>query len=497
VRKRRTLNRPIPSLREGMLLAKHMRMKVARPSTDARSAQRDCEVQLNEFPPVGDALLRRLDVPVPRYTSYPTAPVWTEDIGPDAYAGALVRAGRERPDAPLSLYVHIPFCKERCSFCGCNVAIARNASAADPYLASLTREMDAVCELLGSRRSLSQIHWGGGTPTFLDERQIEELFRAISSRFRILPDAEVAVEIDPKVTSRSQLDLLRALGFNRLSMGVQDLDPRVQDAISRIQTPEETRAMLDGARELGFRGINFDLIYGLPRQTPESWSRTLEQVLEMGPDRAAVYAFAHVPDVRPNQKRLPLADLPRGLDKLQLFRLAWEAFTRKGYRPIGMDHFARPDDELAEAQGRRTLTRNFQGYSVRAASDVIALGVSAISDVGGIYAQNTHSLHRYGAAVEGGKLATERGCPLSADDVLRRRIITQIMCNFFIDLGPHAEEKFASELSRLRELAAEGLVTVNGSEVEVTALGRIFVRNVASIFDAYLTGQSRPFSRAV
>jgi len=449
----------------------------------------------NEFPKVSDALLRKLDVPVPRYTSYPTAPVWTEEIGPGAYASALARAGQK--DAPLSLYVHIPFCKERCSFCGCNVAIARSSSTADPYLASLLREMDAVCDLLGSRRSLSQIHWGGGTPTFLDERQIAQLFTAISSRFGILPDAEVAVEIDPKVTSRSQLELLRALGFNRLSMGVQDLDPAVQEAISRIQTPEETRAMLDAARELGFRGINFDLIYGLPRQTPRSWSRTIEQVLEMGPDRAAVYAFAHVPDVRPNQKRLPTVDLPRGLDKLQLFRIAWEAFTKAGYRPIGMDHFARPDDELSQAQSRRTLTRNFQGYSVRAASDVVAVGVSAISDVGGVYAQNTHSISRYGSAVARGELATERGVPLSADDVVRRRIITQIMCNFFVDLGPSAEEEFAGELSRLRELAGEGLVTVNGPEVEVTPLGRIFVRNVASIFDGYLTGHGRPFSRAV
>jgi oxygen-independent coproporphyrinogen-3 oxidase len=271
----------------------------------------------------------------------------------------------------------------------------------------------------------------------------------------------------------------------------------VQEAISRIQTPEETREMLQCARELGFRGINFDLIYGLPRQTPQSWARTLEQVLEMGPDRAAVYAFAHVPDVRPNQKRLPTAELPHGLEKLSLFRQAWEAFTGQGYRPIGMDHFARPDDELAEAQATRTLTRNFQGYSVRAANDVIALGVSAISDIGGVYAQNTHSLNRYEAGVDKTGLATERGITLSQDDFRRRRIITQIMCNFFVDLGDRAEQEFGTELSRLRELSQEGLVTVDGSQVEVTPLGRIFVRNVASIFDAYLTNESRPFSRAV
>jgi oxygen-independent coproporphyrinogen III oxidase len=451
---------------------------------------------LSEFPRVSDALLRKLDVPIPRYTSYPTAPVWTDAIGPAAYAEALTCAGKDG-EAPLSLYVHIPFCRERCSFCGCNVAIARSTATAEPYLASLASEMDSVAALLGGRRTLSQIHWGGGTPTFLAERQIAWLWRAINDRFRVLPDAEVAVEIDPKVTSRSQLALLRSIGFNRLSMGVQDLDPRVQEAISRIQTPEETRAMLETARELGFRGINFDLIYGLPRQTPRSWSRTLAHVLEMGPDRMAVYAFAHVPDARPNQKRLPAAELPRGIDKLELFRLAWEAFTGAGYRPIGMDHFARPDDELAQAQARRELTRNFQGYSLRAATDVVALGVSAISDVGGVYAQNTHGIPRYQAAVDSGGLATGRGFAASADDVRRRFVITQIMCNFFVDLGARAEEEFGPELSRLRELETEGLVQVRGSEVEVTPLGRIFVRNVASIFDAHLTGNQRPFSRAV
>jgi oxygen-independent coproporphyrinogen III oxidase len=448
------------------------------------------------FPRVDDALLRRLDVPVPRYTSYPTAPVWSDSIGPGEFRAALSRAAA-RTDAPLSLYFHIPFCRERCSFCGCNVVIARSTATADRYLASLMREMDTVADLLGERRSVTQIHWGGGTPTFLEERQIETLWTAITRRFRVLPEAEVAVEIDPKVTSRSQLALLRSLGFNRLSMGVQDLDPRVQDAISRIQTPEETRDMLDTARALGFRGINFDLIYGLPRQTPLSWSTTISQVLEMGPDRAAVYAFAHVPDVRPNQKRLPVAELPRALDKLALFRIAWEAFTRAGYRPIGMDHFARESDELAEAQSRRVLTRNFQGYSVRAAGDVIAFGASGISDVGGLYAQNTHGLPRYESAVNGGALATERGVQLTADDLRRRQIITQLMCNFHVDLGASAQVEFASELKRLRELAAEGLVAVNGNEVEVTPLGRIFVRNVASIFDAYLTNQARPFSRAV
>ena len=444
---------------------------------------------MNEFPRVDDSLLKRLDVPVPRYTSYPTAPVWTESVGKTAFADALRQAGKR--NAPLSIYVHIPFCRERCSFCGCNVVISRSSASADAYLGCLVREMDTAVELLGGRRDVAQIHWGGGTPTFLEERQIASLWEAIGRRFNVLGDAEVAIEIDPKVTSVSQLRLLRSLGFNRMSMGVQDLDPNVQDAINRIQTVDETREMLDTARALGFRGINFDLIYGLPRQTPASWTATLEKVVEMSPDRMAVYAFAHVPDVRPNQKRLPVVDLPRGLDKLELFRLAWEKFTGAGYRPIGMDHFARPDDELAEAQARRALTRNFQGYSVRAAADVVAFGVSGISDVGGLYAQNTHSISKYEKAAGEGQLATERGFISSADDVRRRAIITNLMCNFHVDLPAG----FDAEIEKLKAL--EGLVTVSGNAVDVTPLGRIFVRNVASIFDAYLNPSERPFSRAV
>lgn len=448
------------------------------------------------FPRVGDALLGRLDVPIPRYTSYPTAPVWAHSIGPRAYAEALLRAG-QGPEAPLSIYVHIPFCRERCSFCGCNVVIARSPSRADTYLGCLVREMDAVAALLGERRAVAQIHWGGGTPTFLEERQIASLWEAIARRFHVRRDAEVAIEIDPNVTTESQLRLLRSLGFNRMSMGVQDLDPAVQQAVCRIQTAEETRGMLDAARGLGFRGINFDLIYGLPLQTPASWSRTLRQVVEMSPDRLAVYAFAYVPEVRPNQKRLPTADLPGGFAKLELFRLAWETFTAAGYRPIGMDHFARPDDELAEAQSRRALTRNFQGYSVRAAGDVVAFGVSGISDVAGLYAQNTHSIARYQDAIAEGALATERGFACTPDDIRRRAIITQLMCNFHVDLGERAEEEFEVELARLRALETEGLVVVSGGAVDVTPLGRIFVRNVASIFDAYLLPGERPFSRAV
>lgn len=446
------------------------------------------------FPPVSHDTLRRYDVPAPRYTSYPTVPAWTDQIGPGAYAAALDRASKT-PDAPLSTYVHIPFCRERCTFCGCNVVVTRSRDKADRYLATLAREMDTVADLLGDRRSLSQIHWGGGTPTFLDEQQLETLWTAITRRFRVLPDAEVAIEIDPVVTSRSQLDLLRKLGFNRISVGVQDLNPQVQRSIDRVQTVEETRAALDHARALGFKGINFDLIYGLPLQTPRSWQRTLEQVIEMRPDRLAVYSFAYVPEVRPNQNRLPVVGMPRGREKLELFRLAWEALTGAGYQQIGMDHFAVPEDELALAQSRRALGRNFQGYTVQAATEVVAFGASAISDIGGLYVQSPHGLPRYEEAVNLGVLAVERGIELTADDLQRRSIISQLMCNFWVDLG--GVPGFQRELERLGGPEFDSLVKVSGREIELTPLGRIFVRNVATVFDAYLPQQAQAFSRTV
>ena len=449
-----------------------------------------------QFPPITDELVKRYDVPAPRYTSYPTAPEWRDSTGPADHAAALKAAGALGPSAPLSLYVHIPFCRERCTFCGCNVVISRKQSSADRYLAALAREMDEVAERLGERRFLSQIHFGGGTPTFLDERQLTTLWQSITRRFSVLPDAEVAIEVDPVVTSREQLKLLRSFGFNRISLGVQDLDPKVQQAIDRIQTEEETRAVLEFARGLGFTGINVDLIYGLPFQTPASWSQTIEKILSMKPDRAAVYGFAYVPEQRPNQKRLPVVGIPRGSAKLDLFRTAWEGFVQAGYSPIGMDHFARPEDELARAQAKRTLTRNFQGYTVRAAGDVVALGVSGISDVSGLYAQNTHGLPKYYASIEGGQLATERGFRCSADDRRRRNVINSIMCNFWVDLG--STSGWEREIERCRQLEGEGLLAVRGSEIELTPLGRIFVRNVACIFDAYLGAKAdRPFSRAV
>jgi oxygen-independent coproporphyrinogen-3 oxidase len=448
------------------------------------------------FPPVDQTLVQRYDVPAPRYTSYPTAPIWTPTVGPAEFAEALRTAGA-RTAEPLSIYVHIPFCKERCAFCGCNVVIARSQSTADHYLDAVDREIARAAELLGDRRTVSQLHWGGGTPTFLDEAQIQRLWTSIFSRFRLAPNAEVAIEVDPVVTRRSQVELLSKLGFNRMSLGVQDFDHEIQKTIDRVQSFDETRSLLEHARSLGFAGINTDIIYGLPGQTPASWARTLELIVKMRPDRLAVYGFAYVPDLKTNQKRLPLSSIPTGAAKLHLFRLAYEALLGAGYEPIGMDHFALPEDELAQARQRRSLTRNFQGYTVGAAPDVVAFGVSSISDVGGMFAQNAHQLAKYEAAALQGELATERGMRLTEDDKRRRGVITQLMCNFWVDLGPDAAREFAPELEKLRVHQQEGLLELKGNEIELTPLGRIFVRNVASVFDAYLTpGQGR-FSRAV
>ncbi|NMO21967.1 oxygen-independent coproporphyrinogen III oxidase [Pyxidicoccus fallax] len=449
-------------------------------------------------PTPSEVLLSRYDVAGPRYTSYPTAPEWKQDFGADALSERLGVAAARDSTEPLSLYVHLPFCRSLCWYCGCNVVISKDRGAADRYIDHLVMEMDLVVERLGARRRLSQIHWGGGTPTFLSEAQIERLWTEITRRFRTLPDAEVAIEVHPALTTPGQLSLLRQLGFNRVSMGLQDFDPLVQQVTNRIQTPEQTHGLLKVARELGFTGVNFDLIYGLPHQNAERWARTLEQVLEMRPDRLAVYSFAYMPDTLKHQKRMPADAIPSGRTKLDLFRSAYAAFVEAGYRPIGMDHFAVPEDELARAQEERRLGRNFQGYTVKAASDVVALGSTGISDVGGAYAQNVRALPYYYERVSQGRLATERGIALTDDDRRRRAVITQLMCNFWTDLGEDGASHFAPELERLKPFEDDGLVVRTGTQLELTAMGRLFVRNVAMVFDAYLSRAARSrFSRTV
>ena len=454
--------------------------------------------------PSGD-LLRKYDRPGPRYTSYPTAPEWSSDFGAAPYALHLARA--ERQGGPLSLYVHLPFCREMCRFCGCNVIATHDRTRADAYLEVLEEEVALVAAHLPTRRKVSQLHWGGGTPTFLDEKQLVRCHETLTRHFALAKDAEQAIEVDPAVTTRSQIETLARLGFNRISMGVQDFDPRVQEVVGRIQGEAETAELVRAARENGFLGVNLDLIYGLPYQTKESWGRTLERILAIGPDRMAVFGFAYVPWAKPHQRLLPQEALPRAEERVELFLAAVEAFTAKGYRLIGLDHFATESDELARALEAGTLFRNFQGYTVRPADDTVAFGITSISDVGGAYAQNVHKLRDWTALVLERKLPVERGAALSNDDLMRRHAINQVMCQLRLDLrqiesrfGEDARAALQADLDGSREeLEGDGLVTFDGDVLRVTPLGQLLVRNVAMIFDAYLKRASgkRQFSRTV
>ena len=454
------------------------------------------------------ALIRRYDRPGPRYTSYPTAVEFHDGFGHGEYAACLEAAGARRDDA-LSLYVHVPFCESRCAYCGCAVIATKKREVAATYLDYLAREITMLAAALGGRRRVVQYHWGGGTPTYLTPAQIGSLDGLLRRHFEIPPDAEQAVEIDPRVTTREQLTLLRRLGFNRLSFGVQDFSEPVQQAIRRHQSEAETRALYTFAREEGFASVNFDLVYGLPCQTVLSFERTLASVSEMRPDRIAVYSYAHVPWLRANQKVIDPLDLPDADAKRALLASAVDAFTRAGYEPIGMDHFALPGDGLAIAARRRRLHRNFMGYTTRPAPDSVAIGVSAIGDVGGAFAQNHKTLAGYYQALDAGRFPIERGYALTADDRLRRYVITELMCNFHLDFGEvrarfdiRPADYFAAEFAALREPdgpVSDGLLEVGGSGLTVTPRGRLFVRNVCMAFDRYLSAhQGRPvFSRTI
>ena len=455
-------------------------------------------------------LLGRYDRPGPRYTSYPTAVEFHEQVGEAAYRDALARANAVSED-PLSVYVHLPFCEERCSYCGCNVVITRHRDVAHRYLDYLDREIDLLAAQLPERRRVSQMHWGGGTPTYHTPEELQRVFAGIGRHFTFTPDAEIGIEIDPRVTSAAQLTTLRGLGFNRLSLGVQDFDPKVQEAVNRVQSYELTRECVETGRALGYRSTNIDLIYGLPYQTVDGFRRTLDQVISIRPDRVAVYSFAFVPWIRAHMKHLPEEALPEPRVKLALLALAIEAFGAAGYRQIGMDHFALPDDELARAIDGRSLHRNFMGYTVQSARDMVALGVSGIGDLQGTFVQNVKKLSEYYVALEQGRFPVERGYALDRDDVIRRHVITELMCNVHLDIdevqhrfGIDFREYFRAELTELTgdaSPATDGLVRVTGEAIDVTPLGRLFIRNVCMVFDRYLrarTAVARPvFSRTV
>lgn len=442
---------------------------------------------------VTDAFLEKYNRPGPRYTSYPTAPVWKEDFGPDDLE--RYHAIADENSTPLSLYMHLPFCESLCLFCACNVSIQKDKSVAIPYLAALKREIEYVAGRVSSKRPVIQFHWGGGTPTYLSPAQLEDLFTFAREKFSFAPNAEIGLEIDPRVTSREHLETLRRLGFNRLSMGIQDFEPKVQQTIHRVQPYEMTRDLIAAGRELGFSSLNVDLIYGLPFQTAESFRATIAQVVKLGPDRIAMFSYAHVPWLKKQQGAFQ-THLPEGREKFSIFRAGLESFLDAGYLYIGMDHFALPMDELAVAQQQRTLHRNFQGYTTKAGADLYGMGVSAISSVSGAYAQNSREIPSYQTAAKERGLATMRGYRLSQDDTIRRAVIGRLLCHTVIfkheierEFGIAFDDYFAAQLDHLSEPRDEGLVMLGPDEIRVTPLGRIFIRNVAMVFDRYLPDQ--------
>lgn len=443
----------------------------------------------------------------PRYTSYPTAVQFTEDFGANAFAAAIAESNRLPMPADLSIYVHVPFCTSPCFYCACNRIITRSTTAGDEFLASMERELELVAPRFDQDRKVRQLHLGGGTPTFLDTRQIQHMLDRLRSAFQFDEQAELALEVDPRTIDAAGLATLSEFGFNRLSMGVQDLDPEVQKAVNRIHDAEVVAGLISAARESGFGSISVDLIYGLPLQTTVSFADTIEQIIEMNPDRISLFNYAHLPHRFKAQRQIRSEQLPSGETKLALFRNSLARLLAAGYEFIGMDHFARPEDSLVQARRNGTMVRNFQGYSTHGGLDLISFGPSAISQVGDCFAQNHRQLDAWNIALIEGRLPVARGLARTTDDRLRAEIIERIMCTGrlqFRSLEREYELRFATyfakELEQLQPLAEDGLLKLDEDGLEVTPNGLLFLRAIAKPFDAYLSpaipGQSR-FSRIV
>lgn len=442
---------------------------------------------------IDEGLLQRFDVPGPRYTSYPTADRFVEAFGERDYIQALEQRRAGSLALPLSVYVHIPFCASLCYYCACNKVITKHHGKAAEYLRYLAHELELQVQYGGRGHHVSQMHLGGGTPTFLSDAELEDLVSMLRRQFTLVPGGEYSIEVDPRTVTTERLQHLHHLGFNRLSFGVQDFDPTVQKAVHRIQPAEQVFQLVEASRRIGFESVNVDLIYGLPQQTPESFRHTLEQVRALRPDRIALYAYAHLPARFKPQRRIIAAELPGAADKLAMLAAALDAFSQAGYVYVGMDHFALPNDALAVAKRQGRLHRNFQGYSTQPDCDLIALGVSAIGRIGATYSQNAKTLEEYYDALDQGRLPIVRGLALSRDDVLRRAVIMAIMCQGVVDFESVGlahlidfPSYFARELERLRELEAVGLVRVGDGCLEVTEAGWYLVRAIAMVFDKYL-----------
>lgn len=438
-------------------------------------------------------LIKRYNQTGPRYTSYPTALQFDESFTLDDYRQAAERSNHS--GRGLSLYFHIPFCDTVCFFCACNKVWTRDRSKTTPYLERLFKEIEMQAELFDSSRKVEQLHWGGGTPTFLNNDEMAQLMHKTRQHFNLFDDdsGEYSIEIDPREADKESVKLLRDLGFNRMSLGVQDFDEKVQKAVNRIQTQEETFAVLEGAREAGFLSVNVDLIYGLPHQNAKSFIHTLDRVLEAEPDRFSIFNYAHMPSLFPTQKKMDPEAMPSADEKLAILHAASERLLEAGYIYIGMDHFAKPDDELAVAQRNETLYRNFQGYSTHADCDLVGMGATSISLINNTYAQNRKSLQEYYQAIDEGHLAVFRGVQLSEDDELRRDVITRLISHFHLNFAVlnkqwniRFDEYFAKELKNLQPMVEDGLIEMNADDLYVTTKGRLLIRNICMVFDAYL-----------
>jgi oxygen-independent coproporphyrinogen-3 oxidase len=451
-------------------------------------------------------MLSKYDRPGPRYTSYPTAPQFAAEFGFKEFDAEIQRTNESDSPADLSLYFHIPFCDTLCYFCGCTMIITRNRERIEEYLDYLIREIELVSSKIKTGRKVAQLHWGGGTPTYLEPHQIRRLFDATREHFEFHPDAEIGVEIDPRGMTDEHLDALRDVGFNRASMGVQDFESKVQEAVNRLQSEELTRWAFDGLRERGFDSINLDLIYGLPFQTIASFNGTLDRIIDISPDRLAVFNYAHVPWMKKHQTIIKEETLPQADEKLKILKSTIEKLTSTGYVYVGMDHFAKEDDSLTQAFLEKSLYRNFQGYSTKSGCDLYGFGMSSISQLEDVYAQNLKEIPDYYEAIDRNDLATHRGYRLTQDDRLRREVIMRLMCDFELHKKPvedrfqiDFDEYFTNALPLLEAFAEDSLIEPPNGKIVVTEMGRLLIRNIAMIFDKYLAGkQDKPlFSRTV
>lgn len=452
-----------------------------------------------------DALIAKHDQSGPRYTSYPTAVQFHEGFTAADYA-AIARQ-TNASGRPLSLYFHIPFCDTICFYCACNKVATKDRSKGDEYLSHLYREITLQGELFDRDRPVEQLHWGGGTPTFISHDEMRELMKVTGEHFRLLDndEGEYSIEIDPREATAETVGVLREIGFNRMSLGVQDFDPVVQKAVNRIQSEEETLAVLNAARAEGFRSVSIDLIYGLPHQTQESFSTTLDRIIEVGPDRLSVFNYAHLPQIFKPQRRIEVEELPPPEVKLEILHMTAGKLADAGYVYIGMDHFSRPDDELAVAQREGSLYRNFQGYSTHANCDLIGMGITSIGSVGNCYAQNIKGLDAYYACIDARRLPVFRGIELSQDDVLRRDVITRLICHFsldFVAVENHWDidfkTYFAEELNSLQKMAGDGLLEVSDAGIQVMPVGQMLIRNICMVFDVYLKdSKGQRFSKVI